>query len=182
MVGRLVYYPPFYPGLPHLIGAVRSGDMSPVEAALTTLLAEAKRTGNEGAFVAVECRDRPRWRETATAGSSPLDLALLPPGVCPDWSAAGPEPEVPHGTSVPTLILQGQFDPNIQPEQSRRVADHIGSQARMIEFAGIGHSVRHYSPCAAGVVTAFIAAPDQELHTTCATTPPGTEPNALSRP
>jgi pimeloyl-ACP methyl ester carboxylesterase len=182
VVGRLVYYPPFYPGLPHLIEAVRNGDMSPVRAALTTLLAGAKRAGNEGAFVAVECRDRPRWRETATAGASPLDLALLPPGVCPDWSAAGPEPEVPQATSVPTLVLQGQFDPNIRPEQSRRVADLIGSQARLIEFAGIGHSVRHYSPCATGIVTAFIAAPDQELHTACATSPPGTEPSAPSRP
>ena len=178
----MVYYPSFYPGLPHLIEAVRDGDMSPVGAALTTLLAGAKLTGNEGAFVAVECRDRPRWRETAAAGASPLDLALLPPGVCPDWSAAGPEPEVPHGTSVPTFVLQGQFDPNIRPEQSRRVADLIGSQARLIEFAGIGHSVRHYSPCAAGVVTAFIAAPDQELQAACATSPLRIEPSALSRP
>ncbi len=182
LVGRLVYYPPYYPGLPNVIEAVHNGDMSPVGAALTTLLSGAKLTGNEGAFVAVECRDRPRWRETATAGSSPLDLALLPPEVCPAWSAAGPEPEVPHDTSVPTLILQGQFDPNIRPEQSRRVTNQIGSQARMIEFVGIGHSVRHFSPCATGLVAAFIAAPDQELHTTCATNPPGTERDLLSRP
>ena len=122
LVGRMVYYPPFHPGLPRLIEAVRDADMSPVGTALTTLLAGAKRNGNEGAFVAVECRDRPRWREAAVAGASPLDLALLPPGICPDWSAAGPEPEVPDSTSVPTLVLQGQFDPNIRPEQSLRVA------------------------------------------------------------
>jgi pimeloyl-ACP methyl ester carboxylesterase len=182
VVGRLIYYLPFYPGLPHLIEAARDGDMSPVGAALTVLLAGAKDSGNEGAFVAVECRDRPRWRESGAAGASPLDLALLPPGVCPDWSAAGPEPEVPQGTSVPTLVLQGQFDPNIRPDQSRRVTDLLGRKARLIEFTGIGHSVRHYSLCAAGVVTAFIARPDQELHTACATSPLRLEPSGLSRP
>ena len=182
VVGRMVYYPPFHPGLPYLIEAVRDANMSPVGAALTTLLAGAKRNGNEGAYVAVECRDRPRWREGAAAGASPLDLALLPPGICPDWSAVGPQPEVPHGTSVPTLVLQGQFDPNIRPAQSRRVTELIGNQARLVEFASSGHSVRHYSSCAAGVVAAFIAAPTQELHAACATSPSGIEPSALSQP
>ena len=182
VVGRMVYYPPFYPGLPHLIEAVRDGDLSPVVAALTTLLAGAKQFGNEGAFVAVECRDRSRWREPAAVGTSTLDFALLPPGVCTDWSAAGPESELPRNTSVPTLVLQGQFDPNIRPEQGRRVADLIGSQAHLIEFAGIGHSVRHFSPCAAGIVAAFIAAPDQELHSACSTSPLGIEPGELAKP
>lgn len=99
VVGRLVYYPPFYADLPRLIAATHEGDLSRAAAALTTLLAGAKRTGNEGAFVAVECRDRPRWREASTAGTSALDLALLPPGVCAEWSAAGPAPEVPAPSS-----------------------------------------------------------------------------------
>ncbi len=178
VVDRMVYYPTFYPELPHLIAAVHDGDMAPAGAALATLLAGARRTGNEGAFVAVECRDRPHWREPAAAGASPLDLALLPPGVCADWSVAGPEPELPQGTSVPTLVLQGQFDPNIRPEQSRRVVDRMGGQARLIEFAGIGHSVRHYSSCAMGVVAAFITAPGRELEAACATSLPGLAPGA----
>jgi len=39
VVGRLVYYPPYYAGLPHLIAATRDGDLVPVGSALATLLA-----------------------------------------------------------------------------------------------------------------------------------------------
>lgn len=168
VVGRLVYYLPTHVGLPHLITATRDGDLRPVGSALAALLQGAERNGNEGAFVAVECRDRPRWRESAEPDASPLDLGLLPPGVCASWSAPGPEPEVPHDTAVPTLVLAGQFDPNITPEQSRRVADRIGPKARWVLFAGIGHSVRHFSTCAQKQVAAFIARPDQREDAACA--------------
>ncbi len=63
VVGRLVYYPPARDGLPGLITATRDGDLRPAGAALATLLAGVERQGHEGPFVAVECRDRPRWRE-----------------------------------------------------------------------------------------------------------------------
>ena len=168
VVGRLVYYPPTHAELPHLITATRDGDLRPVGSALIALLRGAARGGNEGAFVAVECRDRPRWREPAMPDANPLDLGLLAPGVCASWSAPGPEPEVPHDTAVPTLVLAGQFDPNITPEQSRGLADRIGPKARWVLFAGIGHSVRHFSTCAQTLVAAFIAKPGQPQDTACA--------------
>ncbi len=168
VVGRLVYYPTYYAGLPQLIAATRGGDLKPVGAALATLLTGAVRGGNEGAFVAVECRDRPRWRAPAAAGASSLDLALLPPGICQAWSALGPTPEVPRGSTVPTLVLAGQFDPNITPEESRGVAELIGSKAHWIEFAGVGHSVRHFSPCAQRLVADFIANPERDQDAACA--------------
>ena len=104
----------------------------------------------------------------AAPDASPLDLGLLPPGVCPAWSAPGPEPEVPHDTTVPTLILAGQFDPNITPEQSRLVAGRIGLRARWVLFTGIGHSVRHFSACAQRLVAVFIAQPGQPNDAACA--------------
>ncbi len=176
VVGRLVYYPPSHAGLPRLITATHDGDLQPVGSALATLLEGAERTGNEGAFVAVECRDRPHWREPVAPDASPLDLALLPPGACAAWSAPGPEPDVPHDTAVPTFVLAGQFDPNITPRQSRRVADRIGPRARWLPFAGIGHNVRHFSPCAQTLVAAFIARPDRQLDTACAESGAAFEP------
>lgn len=167
VVGRLVYYPPGYPGLPHLIAMVHDGDTAPFGAAMAGLLAGARRDGNEAAFTAVECRERPHWREPAGEGASPLDLALLPPGVCAAWSDLGPEPEIPRGTLVPTLVLAGQFDPNIGPALSRRVAELIGPRARWILFAGIGHNVRRFSACATDIVAAFIDDPKRELDTAC---------------
>ncbi len=100
--------------------------------------------------------------------ASPLDLGLIPPGGCAAWSSLGPEPEVPHDTALPALVLAGQFDPNITPGESRRVADWLGARARWVEFTGVGHSVRHFSTCAQRVVAAFIDAPDAALDTDCA--------------
>jgi pimeloyl-ACP methyl ester carboxylesterase len=178
VVGRLVYYPTYYAGLPDLIAATRRGDLKPIGIALDTLLGGAVDTGNEGAFVAVECRDRPRWREPASPAASALDLALLAPGICPAWSALGAAPEVPQDTAVPTLVLAGQFDPNIRPEESRRVADLIGHNAHWIVFAGIGHSARHFSPCAQRLVATFIAKPGSDQDTACANADEG----AAARP
>lgn len=172
VVGRLVYYPPTHAELPHLITATNDGDFKPVGSALVTLLSGAERDSHEAPFDAVECRDRPRWREPAGPDASPLDLGLIPPGVCAAWSALGPEPEVPRDTAVPTLILAGRFDPNITPDQSRGVAAWLGPKAHWILFAGIGHSVRHFSPCAQTLVAAFIDDPDRKLDATCATAHP----------
>lgn len=182
VVGQLVYYPPYYAVLPRLIAATRDGDLGPVSTELATLLTAAKRTGNEGAFTAVECRDRPRWREPPALEASPLDLALLPPGVCGEWSALGPQPTVPRGIAVPTLVLQGRFDPNIRPSESHHVADVMGRAALWVEFAGIGHSVRHHSLCAQRLVAAFIAAPDRGLDAACATRRPDVDLQAPVRP
>ncbi len=168
VVGRLVYYPPARDELPRLIAATRNGDLRPVGTALAALLEGVERQGHEGPFVAVECRDRPRWREQSAPDASPLDLGLLPPGVCAAWSSLGPEPEVPRDTAVPTLVLAGQFDPNITPGESRHVADWLGAAAHWVLFAGIGHSVRHFSPCAQRVVAAFIDAPDGAPDSACA--------------
>ena len=113
VVGRLVYYPPTHALLPRLHTATRDGELRPVGSALGTLLQSAVQNLNEDAFVAIECHDRPRWREPAVPDASSLDLGLLPPGVCTSWSASGPESAVPRGTTVPMLVLAGQFDPNI---------------------------------------------------------------------
>ena len=168
VIGRLVYYPPAYAGLPGLMTATRDGDLRPVGSPLAAVLVGGGRHGHEGAVVAVEWRGRPHRREPAAPDASPLDLGLLPPGVCAAWSAPGPEPEVPRDAAVPTLVLAGQFDPNITPEQSRGVAKRIGLNARWVLFAGIGHNVRHFSPCAQGLVAAFIEQPDRQQDEACA--------------
>ncbi len=168
VVGHLVYYPPARDGLPRLVTAARDGDPGPAGAALAALLEGAERQGHEGPFVAVECRDRPRWREPPGPDASPLDLGLIPPGACAAWSSPGPEPEVPRDTAVPTLVLAGQFNPNITPGESHRVAERLGRRARWVSFTGVGHSVRHVSACARRIVAAFIDAPDEAPDTACA--------------
>lgn len=174
VVARLVYYPTFYPGLPRLITAARDRDTGPVASAISTLFAAESdlRTGTRLSLrAAVDCRDRPRFHGPSSPADGVADMTSLL-GICDDWAPLGPSPLIPRDTAVPTLVLAGQFDPNARPADSRRVAEMIGGHARWVEFMGMGHSVRAFSPCAAGIVAAFIDKPEQLLDTSCAVQAP----------
>ncbi len=172
VVGRLVYYPRFYPGLPRLIKTVHDGDTSAFAASLASLLAEAtdRDTGTSfAANAAVDCRDRPGYR--TPTGSTDISEQLSLYGICDGWSELGPPPVVPLDTPMPTLVLAGQFDPNATPAVSRHIADLIGRHAQWIEFARSGHSVRSTTPCASKIVADFVDQPTRPLATPCASRP-----------
>ncbi len=166
LVGNLIYYPTAYPGLPRLIAAVHDGDTRGVGPALAAVLTMAS-TQNCAANAAVECRDRPHYRDPLPAGANVLDRVELR-GICDGWSGLGAPPLVPTGTDVPILVLAGQFDPVAGPTVSRHVAEMIGTSGHWVEFPRVGHNVRHFSPCGARVVADFIDRPTQALDKSCA--------------
>lgn len=171
VVGRMVYFPRFYPGLPRLIAHVHEGATQDAETARNALLADARDrdTGsNFAANAAVDCRDRPRFRQAP--GTTPLDRIALY-DICPAWAPLGPAPVIPEDTPVPTLMLAGEFDPNARPDASRRVAETMGPHVQWVEVAGGGHSVRSSNPCAAALVRAFIDDPDGTVDASCAARP-----------
>lgn len=165
IVGNLIYYPRNYPGLPRLIAAVHDDDTNGLSAVITTLAMES------AAFdiadqTAVECRDRPHLRMPPVGDAGPSEKVRWF-GICAAWSALGPPPVVPAGTTVPTLVLAGQFDPVAGVALSRQIADEVGARAIWVEFPGLGHNVRFFSPCAAGIVSRFIEHPEAALDTSC---------------
>ena len=172
VVGRLIYYPRFYPGLPRLIATVHDGDTSVFAASLASLLAEAmdRDTGMSfAANAAVDCRDRPGYR--TPTGSTDISEQLSLYGICDGWSELGPPPVVPLNAEMPTLVLAGEFDPNATPAVSRHIADLIGPHAQWVEFARSGHSVRSTTPCASKIVADFVDQPARPLDTSCASRP-----------
>ncbi len=166
IVGQLLYYPIYYPTLPALIQRIHDGDTQGLAALLVALKAAAS-TEDIGAHAAVECRDRPHYRDTLPNGAVMSDGRLYY-SVCRDWAALGPPPLVPQGTRVPTLVLGGQFDPVAGPTLGHDVAERIGPAARWVAFAGIGHNVRHFSACGTRIVFDFIGNPDEASDTACA--------------
>lgn len=169
VVAHLLYYPNNYPGLPRLIAAVHDGDAHDFGDGLAEVLQGGTAT-NFAANAAVDCRERPHYRERLPAGAETLERLSLY-GVCGEWSGLGPLPSVPAGTDVPTLVLAGQFDPNAPPALSRHVADLIGDNARWIAFPLIGHNVVHFSRCGMGIVADFIERPMQAPDASCANHP-----------
>jgi pimeloyl-ACP methyl ester carboxylesterase len=166
IVGHLTYYPNNYPALPRLIAAVRDGGIDDLGTILVTMAAEGEAL-NIPAYVSVECRDRPHYRDPLPDGADALDETSLH-GICDDWSDLGPPPVIPGGTEIPTIVLAGQFDPNADPSLSRHVADVIGGHARWIEFSLIGHNVTHFSSCGMRIVADFVDQPARAPDTSCA--------------
>jgi len=164
LVGRLIYYPAAYPSLPRLIATVHDRDNQGIGKVLASALAAMAAEVNRSTYLAVECRDRPHYRDPLPAGASVLDR-LQPYGLCDNWSEIGP---VPIGTAVPTLVLAGEFDPVTRPSLSQHVAALIGPNARWVEFPRIGHNVRAFSPCGAKIAADFIDDPAQSPDTSCA--------------
>jgi pimeloyl-ACP methyl ester carboxylesterase len=165
LVSRLLYFPTAYPSLPRVIQSVHDGDARGLGTLVASEVAAAK-TGNRATHAAVECRDRPDFRNPLPAGANVLDRTQLY-GVCERWSDLGPAPLVPLGASVPTLVLAGQFDPVARPSVSRHVAELIGRNARWVEFPLVGHNVRHFSPCGARIAADFIDNPRQAPDLSC---------------
>jgi pimeloyl-ACP methyl ester carboxylesterase len=124
-------------------------------------------TENLATFTAVECRDRPHFRDPLPTSDRKLDRTQVP-GVCDGWSDLGPPPLIPIDTAIPTLVLAGQFDPVAGPALSRHIAELIGKNARWIEFPLIGHNVRQFSPCGAIIAADFIDHPMDVPDASCA--------------
>jgi pimeloyl-ACP methyl ester carboxylesterase len=165
VVGNLLYYPKNYPSLPRLIAAVHDGDISGLGSILEAMVMEAAES-DIADQIAVECRDRPHLRMPVVKDTNPFDR-VRGFGICAQWSNLGPPPVVPVGTTVPTLVLAGQFDPVAGSALSRQVADEIGAHALWVEFPGLGHNVRIFSPCATGIVSRFIERPEATPDTSC---------------
>ena len=163
VVDNLIYYPPAYPSLPRLINAVHDGDTQDLGVVLASLLADAAQL-DLADNAAVECRDRPHLRESTATSMTSLERLS---SICEHWSELGPSPLIPIGTTVPTLVLVGQFDPVAGPELSRQITTAIGTNARLVEFPRLGHNVRHFSPCGATIVASFIEHPTEALDTSC---------------
>jgi pimeloyl-ACP methyl ester carboxylesterase len=165
IVSQLLYYPKYYPTLPTLIRRIHDGETQGVAPLLVPLKAAAS-TQDSGVHAAVECRDRPHYRDPLPNDAGKSNEILY--GMCRDWAELGPPPLIPQGASVPTLVLGGQFDPVAGPALGRDVADRIGPAARWIAFAGIGHNVRHFSACGAQITFDFVGNPDKPPDTVCA--------------
>ncbi len=166
LVSNLIYYPVNYPTLPRLIESVHRGDGHEAGTALVSVLS-ILGAGSAALHAAVECRDRPHYREKLPGDASAMDRMQLY-GLCGIWSDLGPPPLVPTGTAIPTLVLAGEFDPVSGPALSRHVAEEIGPNARWVEVARAGHNVRAFSPCGAGIASAFIDRPTELPDVTCA--------------
>ena len=106
--------------------------------------------------------------------------------ICQDWDAgvADPTSWEPVVSDIPTLVMTGEYDPNLAPAWGERVASTL-SAASVFEYPGIGHGSVGTHPCPTGMFVAFIedptSIPDDSCMSTMAVafeTPPTDIPDA----
>jgi pimeloyl-ACP methyl ester carboxylesterase len=173
-----LYDPAFIPQLPAAIYQIRQHDY--------TGLASISGNGSDetmswGMFYSVECSEdapftTPQAIKTSMQGLPPqaqpalLDLSLSLFSVCQFWGVK-PVPIVqkePVSSPIPTLILQGEYDPATPPMNGMLAAQTL-SQSSFFLFPGVGHGVlaSQASTCPAGITKAFAENPTEKPDASC---------------
>jgi pimeloyl-ACP methyl ester carboxylesterase len=81
--------------------------------------------------------------------------------VCEEWGAKAADPieNQPVISDIPTLILEGEYDPATPPSYGRLVAENL-ENAFFIEFRGLGHFVFAERRCPQDIVADFLDNPE----------------------
>jgi pimeloyl-ACP methyl ester carboxylesterase len=92
--------------------------------------------------------------------------------LCDSWGAgkANPIENQPVRSSIPTLVLAGNFDPITPPAWSRAVAETL-EHAYYYEFP-VGHWVMRSSPCPVQMAISFLDDPNTALDSSCVASVP----------
>ena len=89
-------------------------------------------------------------------------------GICENWPVEQVDPSFkrPWESDIPTLLLEGEFDPVTPIEYANMVAAHLDN-SYVLEFPGIGHGVLASSKCALSIAGDFIDDPSQAPAAVC---------------
>jgi len=88
--------------------------------------------------------------------------------LCAFWGtkAVSPREKEQISSSIPTLILDGQYDPVTPPSYGALVQKTLSHSYRFV-FPGVAHGVRFTSRCASDLTWTFIDHPAQKPDSTC---------------
>jgi pimeloyl-ACP methyl ester carboxylesterase len=108
-------------------------------------------------------------------GLGGLDLGTLPPEVCDAWRVppAPAKENQPVVSSVPTLIMAGEFDPDTPPAWGQRLVGPL-SHAYFIELRGRSHVAGYYR-CGQQVAAEFVRHPEKAPALDCVLSARGVE-------
>lgn len=169
MVFASLYFSGAAAELPALIQAIDEGDMEGLVAefpAYAMMIADP--TFSDLVYMNSVCReeynaDRLDLERRALDGYAPFDfLAPLDfaAALCPAWNIdrAVSDEAQPIGSTTPTLILTGGYDPIAPPDHARRIQAWL-PESRLYIFPQLGHGTIGFDPCADATAAAFLKAP-----------------------
>lgn len=168
------------PVLPQVIAELEEGVTTTIALLMTNDLANGEFF-SYGMHLSVQCHEEvPFADEQAVAEAAAAEARLTeffngasnigPPvfALCELWQA-GEAPALenePVTSSVPTLVLAGEYDPITPPEWGRRAAEQLDAVG-FVEFPGVGHAASVSGDCPLEVALAFYDDPTAPPDTGC---------------
>lgn len=163
------------PLLPRAIAAARAGDYEPFVAAVRDLLLYDGVSW--GMYYSVQCAEEVPFTTRATVAAAARTVrpeivrALGGEGIfttCTVWDVrqAPAIENAPVQSSLPTLVLAGQYDPVTPPAWGHLVASTLPNST-FIEFPGVGHGAAFGGPCPFVIFAAFLADPSARPNSGC---------------
>jgi pimeloyl-ACP methyl ester carboxylesterase len=94
--------------------------------------------------------------------------------VCEQWpiTEADQDAKLPLASDIPTLVLEGEYDPVTPSQYGMLVAENL-SHSYFFEFPGIGHNITGSSECALQIAGTFLKDPSQTPDSACIADMPG---------
>jgi pimeloyl-ACP methyl ester carboxylesterase len=171
---QLLYSKEMLPLLPKLIDDLRHGDVR-LAGNVTSLFA-FDRSVAQGMYFSVTCADdagkmptepnfgdvRQQIAERAAQDSASLRR------ICRAWNvdAMPAEADQPVRSAIPTLLLNGAFDPITPPQNGVAVAASL-ENSYVFTFPNTAHGAFPTDACADGIVQAFLADPTRRPDDAC---------------
>jgi pimeloyl-ACP methyl ester carboxylesterase len=132
-----------------------------------------------GLFYSVYCSEDAAFTtqhalQTSVQGLPPqaqpalLDYVMSSFSVCQFWGMK-PVPAIqkePVRNTIPTLILQGEYDP-VTPPANGMLAAQTLSKSYFFLFPGVGHAVQDHSTCPNDIIRTFLENPTEKPNASC---------------
>lgn len=171
---QLLYVTEIIPALPHVIYQMRDGDYSFLSRIAPLLIFD--KTMAYGMYDSVICAEDADFslEEVDINGVRPelaeyaKDDAQSILDTCKIWNV--PELDLaldaPISSDIPTLIMNGRFDPITPPANGELAAETL-SNSTVVTFGFTGHSAATSGDCAEALMVAFLDNPQRKLDTAC---------------
>ncbi|MBW8882607.1 MAG: alpha/beta hydrolase, partial [Asticcacaulis sp.] len=155
--------------LPLLLDQVERGDYKHLDEFMV-----AQSDYIEGQFFTHLCKEEfPFESAGAVPGGDPIADAVADDArrffaVCPAFATGTPDPfeNQPLTSSIPTLMLSADIDAGCPAELSEAAVKRL-DHGTYVFFPNRTHGVARQSPCAKGMITAFLADPNAKIDTAC---------------
>jgi pimeloyl-ACP methyl ester carboxylesterase len=176
---QMLYETDVLPSLPQLIYAANEGDFDLTALILGALIAQREAV-SRGMQFSVQCHEELVFSSLEQFEAVVADypeyaglfentvIGRMSYQVCENWRSGRAEAREnePVTSSIPTLVMAGEYDPITPPAWSQHVAETL-ENSYLFEYPGVGHGASIVAGCPRDMMIAFLNDPTTSPDSAC---------------